>query len=287
MGVSNFRWKGSGSEPDDVLRDEGQGVQAFGRHDVVSERHLGRVLIQSATYAADPDFQRELERSPRHTRWVRSRCSSGRASRGRMRLASGEPSRSDGCQNLRVGLPVVRARWRGAAARETAREAVLRLVTGGDLTGLGLGRVRGRIDLRGLWLASLRGIPRDPGQPDHAVASDVVWQDVDLSSGTVPIDLVRCSLSNVCLDRAQWTWWRAGQRALDDCTFDRTRIGRDASWGRATFEDCRFVATDLPNPFWIRGANLIRCRFEGTSERSASAGRVRSANSRRSCRTSM
>jgi uncharacterized protein YjbI with pentapeptide repeats len=196
-----------------------------------------------------------------------------------------------------VGLPVVRARWRDAAAQETAREAILRLVTGGDLTELGLGRVSGRVDLRGLWLASLRGMPRDAGRPDHAVASDVVWRDVDLSSGTVPIDLVRCSLSNVCLDRVQWPEWRAGQSVLDgctfaradlrgcsldgynpglqdrpvpdtptvytNCTFDRTRIGQYASWGRATFEDCRFVDTDLPNPFWTRGANLIRCRFEG------------------------
>lgn len=194
----------------------------------------------------------------------------------------------------------LRDRW-GGERQTLARDTVARLLTGSALAGLDLAEVDGRVDLRGLWLVSSKGLPGlKPGDPLATVptARDVTWRDLDLSHSTFRIDLQDAKVENVRFDNVGWQHWRATSSTfrlcsfigsdlrdanfdgynsgLQDhpvpnakskywrCDFQRTRIGPYGSFGRATLEECRFSDTKFPSPMWFRGADLQRCVFAGT-----------------------
>ena len=97
-----------------------------------------------------------------------------------------------------------------------AREVATRLIAGSALDDLGLGEVEGRIDLRGLWVVNpMKYLPpgRTPGSGasrwEVPWATDVHWQDLDLSHTTLPICLWRSRVDRVRLDGAGLQAWRA------------------------------------------------------------------------------
>ncbi len=210
-------------------------------------------------------------------------------------------SASTTCGTLRlvVSAQSLRERWRGTA-QPLAREVTARLVEGRSLHDLDLAAVDGRVDLRGLWVVSSRGLP---GLADHdrlsttPTAARVVWRDLDLSHSTLRIDLLDAEVHNVRLNRVGWQDWRATATIFTDCSFQgadlrgacfdgynsglesrsgpnpistyrrcdftRTRIGPYGGFGRARLEDCVFAETRLPSPMWFAGAHIERCRFVG------------------------
>ena len=177
----------------------------------------------------------------------------------------------------------------------------MRLLTGESLVGLELDEVDGRVDLRGLWLASSRSLPGlDPEDPLATVptATEVNWRDIDLSHSTFRIDIKDSLVENVRFDHVGWQNWRATSSKFRLCTFvgadlrdanfdgynsglqdhpvphpsshywrchfQRTRVGPYGSFGRAVLEACRFSDTKFPSPMWFRGASVRRCVFAGT-----------------------
>jgi hypothetical protein len=199
-----------------------------------------------------------------------------------------------------VASAALRQRWSGKTGQDLARSIITRLLTGDSLDGLPLESVEDRVDLRGLWLASSRGLPgpRLAGDLEGVpAATNGTWSDLDLSYGTFRMDLTGMTVRNVRFDRVGWQNWRVRASRLtgcsfraadlrdshfddgngrlaseavlhpvsryDDCDFTRTRTGHYASWGRAVFEDCLFDSTKLGSPNWFYGAQLRRCTFRG------------------------
>jgi hypothetical protein len=197
-------------------------------------------------------------------------------------------------------LRALRQRWSGQDGQDLARSAVVRLLVGDSLDDLPLGLYRGRVDLRGLWLASARGLPgpRLAGDLEGVPAADGgMWTDLDLSHATFRLDLAAATVTNVLFDRVAWQGWRVRDSQLADCSFraadlrdsnfdvgnaplpdqqkqqpasryqrcdfTRTRTGPYVSWGRAVFEECVFDSTKFGSPNWFYGAELKKCRFRG------------------------
>jgi hypothetical protein len=187
-----------------------------------------------------------------------------------------------------------------------AREVASRLITGSALHDLGLGEVDGRTDLRGLWVVNpMRYLP--PGQPPVAGgsrwevpwATNVHWQDLDLSHTTLPICLWRSRVDRVRLDRAGLQAWRVMESHLADvslaganldqasldpngdmqsdslkctpttmerCDFSRAHMVNSPGFGRAVLTDCTFVNTRWAGGLAgmsFRGTSFRRCHFEG------------------------
>jgi len=197
-------------------------------------------------------------------------------------------------------LPPLKRRWAGRDGQRLAREVVLCLLTGTKLDGLGLGQHGGRTDLRGLWLASARGLPGPRlagGLEGVPAAAGVTWSGLDLSGATFRLDLEAAVVVNSLFDRVGWQGWRVSRSALQDCSFAgadlrdasfdhgntglpgdaaaqeptsylrcsfaRTRTGPYASWGQAHFNNCEFDSTKFTSPHWFRGAELTDCTFRG------------------------
>lgn len=97
-----------------------------------------------------------------------------------------------------------------------ARAVVARLAAGAPLDGLGLGKVGGRWDLRGLRLPETEG--SGPRPVSHGIPS---WERTELSH----VPLVGLDLSEAIL---------TGMRLIDvdirDCVFDRARLDDAAMW---------------------------------------------------------
>jgi uncharacterized protein YjbI with pentapeptide repeats len=205
------------------------------------------------------------------------------------------------CQDRRVAVKDLKARWLTSEGQRLAREVVTRLLTGAPLDDLDLQVVDHRKDLRGLWLGStldLRG--QDSRGALHAplVAIGASWSKIDFSYGTLPINLDRCQLDDIVFDRVGWQNWRATASELRrcrftgadirdgnldgwnsglqshpvrhastryfSCDFTKTRTGPYGGLGRAEFEDCVFNSTSFPSPMWLRGASFKGCRFTGS-----------------------
>jgi hypothetical protein len=197
-------------------------------------------------------------------------------------------------------LPAIKQRWAGAEGQSLAREAVLRLLTGSELDGLVLGQHKGRIDLRGLWLASARGLPgpRLAGELEGVPAAyGVAWSGLDLSGSTFRIDLQDAEVTDTVFDRVGWQGWRVRSSTVQGCSFTgadlrdarfddgngrlpgdaviykpttylqcdftKTRTGPYVGWGRAVFDHCMFSSTQFTSPQWFYGAELISCTFQG------------------------
>jgi uncharacterized protein YjbI with pentapeptide repeats len=197
-------------------------------------------------------------------------------------------------------LPAIKQRWAGPEGQSLAGEAVLRLLKGQKLDDLALGQHRGRTDLRGLWLASARGLPgpRLAGQLESVpAAGGVEWSGLDLSGSTFRIDLHDARVSDSAFDRVGWQGWRVRSSTIQSCSFTgadlrdarfddgngrlpgdaviydpttyqrcdftKTRTGPYAAWGRAVFDRCMFSSTQFTSPQWFHGAELINCTFEG------------------------
>lgn len=195
---------------------------------------------------------------------------------------------------------VLRQRWSGKGGQDVARSAICRLLTGESLDGLPLERHEGRIDLRGLWLVSSRGLPglRLAGELEGVPAADSgIWADLDFSYATFRIDLAGTTVTNVLFNHVGWQGWRVKASRLTDCSFraadlrgssfdgangrlasdplrhassyyqrcdfTRTRTGQRGTWGRAVFEECVFGSTKFESPNWFYGAELRRCIFRG------------------------
>jgi uncharacterized protein YjbI with pentapeptide repeats len=127
------------------------------------------------------------------------------------------------------------------------QEAWKRLRSGSDLDGLGLRRVDGRWDLRGL---------RTPSAPVIEVEK-AQWRGIDFS--TAKLEGLRCMdmrIEDCVFDRATFADWRLWQCVVSDCTFRRAdlrgtgmagghlRRGRNAKHANV-WRSVRFDGADL------------------------------------------
>jgi uncharacterized protein YjbI with pentapeptide repeats len=192
----------------------------------------------------------------------------------------------------------LRDRWRGPEGQERATRVVSALATGSPISSLGLDRIGGRLDVRGLWLVSTRDLPAEciTGLSIQTLPG-VEWRELDFSHSTLSLNLISADVGDCCFDGVGYRTWRVVDSNLDrctfaradlrdshldgwnsgmqrdpnghpssryvDCTFTRTRFGPYDGFGRATFTRCTFDRTSFPSPMWMYGANFADCTFSG------------------------
>ena len=191
-------------------------------------------------------------------------------------------------------------RWRAPEGQDLVAEIISRLVRGKKLDGLPVGRIDGRWDLRGLWLAAPSRIPPAArGRHDSLLIRRTRLTSVDLSWASLPFQFERARVTDCVFDGVDWNLQIEGSRfqsctftrakfqwaafdypnsQLQDrsrpvqqprsryvrCDFTRTHLDRYSGFGRAVIEDCVFRDTTFPAVIGpLIGADLIRTRFEG------------------------
>ena len=177
-------------------------------------------------------------------------------------------------------------RWRGSAGAALAEQVTQRLRDGAALDDLPLGRVDGRIDLRGFSteLPKIAGqveVREDLGdggpQPvdgivlveDHLELDGVTLRGLDLRHARLSsLRLVDVSIENCRLDEAVCWDWRAWGLTVMDTTFCNADL-RDSALGIwsdgkfSSFQSVDFSGADLRSLRFTRSA-FARCAFDGS-----------------------
>jgi uncharacterized protein YjbI with pentapeptide repeats len=146
-------------------------------------------------------------------------------------------------------------RWSGKAGTRLRDEVVARLRAGRPLTGLGLGEVDGRVDLRGLRLEARTRL------------DDVTLEGLDLRRAVLDhVALMRCAIRDCRFDHASCQQVKAWACDVTDCSF----AGADLfaamleGWhdGRANrFTGVSFVDANLRRG--VGGGQYVDCDFSG------------------------
>jgi hypothetical protein len=210
---------------------------------------------------------------------------------GQLRAANSNPASLTSSESVRR----LCARWEAPQQQELAALVLERLVFGGSLDDLGLGRVDGRVDLRGyqappprrlrefqlrgLVFAELAGLVEVVG---------VTWRSLDLSGANLEHLRVKDARVEDCrLDQAGCLGLRIWRSAIADSTFIKADLRHTGlgAWsegrgnvysrvdfsgadfrGRATsaavYQDCDFSRARL-DKVDFESSSLIRCRFAG------------------------
>lgn len=189
-------------------------------------------------------------------------------------------------------------RWQTTEGTRLSAEVVRRLVRGESLADLDLGKVDGRIDLRGFAFPSPRPVGDVQVATDHGQwtftklegkieVREQQWRDLDLSHASCrELLLFGLCITNCVLDGADLRGTGGWAISVEDSSFRRADL-RDfglGHWKRGpsrwasvnlhganlsrewvsavTLTDCDFtMAKLLKTEFW--GCELVRCRFEG------------------------
>jgi uncharacterized protein YjbI with pentapeptide repeats len=178
-----------------------------------------------------------------------------------------------------VVVTTLQRRWMSPTGYELAGVVRARLVGGGSLDDVGLGRVDGLFDLRGISfggrVAELRG----------GLVAGIAFNSADLTG----FRFVGCSIRDCRFDRAFCVDWRVRTTDVSHCSFaganllnsslgawipgdgrgnvyDSVQFARakmrHISTAAATYVDCDFSGADLRGVnFWQ--SSLIRCTFAG------------------------
>jgi uncharacterized protein YjbI with pentapeptide repeats len=199
----------------------------------------------------------------------------------------------------------LRKRWESPEGQERAEEAFARLLAGRPLSGMDLGTVGGRIDLRGLSVPIPRRLRRfeTAGWFVEELGGLVKFQNARLEN----LDLSGAQLQSLrfhdsqvagCLfDGANCQDWRLWGTEVTDCGFAKANLrqaavgtwhnGRRNAWRRvdfsnadfrvisisaARYEDCDFSDAKLAKVRFGQCA-LTRCRFSGALHETVFDGR--------------
>jgi uncharacterized protein YjbI with pentapeptide repeats len=199
-----------------------------------------------------------------------------------------------------------RDRWRTAEGQALAEEVLARLVAGRPLDELGLAKVDGRIDLRGLPAP----VPRRLARYEQAgwfieklgnlfILREVALRGLDLSGAFLDsFRFHKCIIENCLLDGARchdWRMWECGIRetSFRSANLRRATLGpwsagkgntfakvdfaeadfRDCTSITAVFEDCDFSHARLEKVEFLRCA-IVRCTFAGLLDEVVFDGRV-------------
>jgi uncharacterized protein YjbI with pentapeptide repeats len=189
----------------------------------------------------------------------------------------------------------LRKRWETPEGRERAEEVTARLLSGRALTGLGLGEVDGRVDLRGLSVPIPRRLRRFAAAGWFAEELGGLVQlrgarleRLDFSGSQLPSLRLQDSEIVGCLfEGANCRDWRLWGTAVSSCSFRKADLreaavgtwheGRSNAWRgvdfsgadfrvavswMAIYEDCDFSGAKLAKVKFEQCA-LTRCRFAG------------------------
>lgn len=154
------------------------------------------------------------------------------------------------------------SRWAGEVGRSLAAEVVRRLVEGGDPGSLGLGRIQGRVDLRGLPASGAL-----VGGPGEIVEfRNVRLTGLDLAGASLASwRLYDCVVQDCRMDGADCQDWRLWRSSVVGCRFT-SAILRDAAVGTwvddagNTWQDVDFSRTDFRVGASL-GARYVGCDF--------------------------
>jgi uncharacterized protein YjbI with pentapeptide repeats len=178
-----------------------------------------------------------------------------------------------------MAVTALQRRWMSPAGHELAGVVRARLVSGGSLDDVGLGRVDGLLDLRGISFggrsAELQG----------RKVTGIAFNSADLTG----FRFVGCTVRDCRFDRAFCVDWRVRTTDMSHCSFAganllNSSLGawlpgegrgnvydnvqfrgakmRRISTSAATYVDCDFSGADLRDVnFWQ--SSLIRCTFAG------------------------
>jgi uncharacterized protein YjbI with pentapeptide repeats len=199
----------------------------------------------------------------------------------------------------------LRKRWETPEGQERAEEAIACLMAGRSLSGLDLGTVGGRIDLRGLPAPIPRRLRRfeTAGWFVEELGGLVKFQNarldnLDLSGAQLQSFRFHDSQINECLfEGANCQDWRLWGTEVTDCGFRKANLreaavgtwhnGRRNVWQRvdfsnadfrvisisaARYEDCDFSGAKLAKVKFGQCA-LTRCRFSGVLRETVFDGR--------------
>ena len=200
----------------------------------------------------------------------------------------------------------LRARWEAPQQQELAALVLERLVFGGSFDDLGLGRVDGRVDLRGyqappprrLREFQLRGLAITELAGLVKVAG-VTWRSLDLSGANLEHLRVQDERIEDCrLDRAACLDLRIWRSAIADSTLIKADLrhtglgpwseGRGNVYSKvdfsgadfcgcatpaAVYQDCDFSQARL-DKVDFKSSSLIRCRFAGVLREVVFDGRM-------------
>ncbi len=199
----------------------------------------------------------------------------------------------------------LRKRWESPEGQERAEEAIACLMAGRPLSGLGLDRVAGRLDLRGLPAPIPRRLRRfeTAGWFAEELGGLVTFrharlEDLDLSGAQLQSFRFHDSQITGCLfEGANCQDWRLWGSEVTGCGFAKADLrqaavgtwheGRRNAWRRvdfsnadfrvisvsaALYEDCDFSAAKLAKVKFGQCA-LTRCRFSGVLRETVFDGR--------------
>jgi uncharacterized protein YjbI with pentapeptide repeats len=200
----------------------------------------------------------------------------------------------------------LRARWEAPQQQELAALVLERLVFGGSFDGLGLGRIDGRVDLRGFQAPSPRRL-REFQFGGLAITElaglvevvGVTWRSLDLSGANLEHLRVKDARIEDCrLDRAACLGMRIWRSAIADSTLVKADLRhaalgpwsagggnvyakvdfsgadfRDCATSAAVYQDCDFSQARL-DKVDFKSSSLIRCRFAGVLREVVFDGRV-------------
>jgi len=135
-----------------------------------------------------------------------------------------------------------------------------RLLDGASLETLGLKRIRGRFDLRGLTApkppSEADDVARqalDDPEEDGIVVSDACWKNLDFSNSQLShLRFEDCVINNCLFDRANCNDWQLRGTTLIDCSFHAADLrnarlnGVDATGKRNSFRNVDFTGAELP-----------------------------------------
>jgi uncharacterized protein YjbI with pentapeptide repeats len=178
---------------------------------------------------------------------------------------------------MKVSANKLRQRWLSPEGKVSSRAVLARLKTGDDFSGLEIGEVDGRADLRGIALDS-------PGAEWNSVG----LERVDFSySSLSSLRLMDCAIESCLFDGASCADLRLWRSAISDSSFKgadlkgsalgawsdgKGNVYRNVSFAgsnldrsgtsAAVYEDCDFSGAKLDRiNFWQ--SSLVRCRFAG------------------------
>ncbi|WP_238015437.1 pentapeptide repeat-containing protein [Dactylosporangium sp. AC04546] len=189
-----------------------------------------------------------------------------------------------------MAVTALQRRWMSPAGHELAGVVRSRLVSGGSLDDVGLGRVDGLLDLRGISFGG-RG-----AELHGRSVTGIAFDSADLTA----LRFVGCTVRDCRFDRAFCVDWRVRTTDMSRCSFvganllssslgawlpgeergnvyDHVQFTkakmRRISTSAATYVDCDFSDADLREVnFWQ--SSLIRCTFAGAVRQVVFEGRM-------------
>lgn len=191
--------------------------------------------------------------------------------------------------------PALRERWIRPEGQELTIQVLERLASGRSLDDLPVGRIDGRVDLRGYGFPSPRQLKELQWQSlamvqlaDITKIQGVSWRSLDLSGASLGhLRLQDMQIADCRFDEASCIDLRIWRSIIEDSSFNRADL-RNAALGpwsnnkgnvyshidfsRADFRDASSLAAEYRDSdfsfarldkFDFRSSSLIRCRFAG------------------------